>query len=304
VVGSIPNCGFIKNKGWVESLVLFKPITAGITKKRDHHHEKGRFSQVRANPTSAVSVIPPPTQNKHGRTIDDVSKHGRTTDDVSIPRCDDNFEMTNNSPSDVVMINGRPKLSYFPVSYTSAGGVKVVIDYVSESEITEVYKLYQDAASKGQGYGADEFDGLEGFRKSFAEEGHAFLARDVNTGAILFTFSITSTVYCRSSNPVMADSYMLISPNNRGKSIGLDMVRITLKVMRDLGYKGVVSDTFLSNQAMFRLMHKIGMNTVAYIPNGAKVQGIGWTDMVIMHRNLEENEQHFAKFDNTTSSRL
>ena len=248
---------------------------------------KAARSLVRTNPTSATAVVAP-TQ---------IQKHGRSVEQGSLDRNDDNFEMTKSVSNSIELISLRSKLAYLPVQFKFTCGNKTIIDYIKDDEAEEVYNLFTGFADVGDGFGMDEFDNLNDFKKKFIKDAQAVCARDTKTNKLLAIISISPAAFCRSVKPPVADAYILLNPNFRGKGAGTDLLKVCLTLMRDLGYKGILTDTFLTNVRMFSILKKLGFNTVAYIPNGAQVKGVGWTDMIIQFKEFNENWDCFAQFN-------
>merc|ERR1711976_284891 len=196
---------------------------------------------------------------------------------------------TNNQPKSL-----DSRLSYFPLTY-KVSGKEVLLDYVKDSECTELFELYRASAMRGQGYGEDEFRSVEEFKKNFVSKGHAIIGRDPTSDKIVLSFSITPSPYCRSSTPLVADGYILVDPSLRGKGVGFQTVKLMLRLIKDIGYEGCVSDTFMTNVPMYKLMVGTGFNPVAYIPKCAFVKGKGWTDAVVLYKGLTDNLRILAK---------
>merc|ERR1711976_56372 len=115
------------------------------------------------------------------------------------------------------------------------------------------------------------------------------------SGKIILSFSIIPSPYCRSTNPVLADGHILVDPTWRGKGVGLQITKLMLRLIKDIGYEGAVTDTFITNIPMYKIFMSAGFNPVAYIPKSAYVKGKGWTDSVLLYKGLTDNLSVLAK---------
>ena len=164
-----------------------------------------------------------------------------------------------------------------------------------ETELGQVFHMYQNAAESGEGIGAGEFPNIHIFKQYFFDKGHVILVTDSETSTVMAAISVVPSGFCRSVDPPSADSYILVYPEFRGEGVGVEAGKLVLRFAFDLGYKGFLSDSFLVNDKALGIMRAHNLLCVGYIPRAAYVQGIGWSGSMIVYGSLLDTKPKMAK---------
>lgn len=148
----------------------------------------------------------------------------------------------------------------------------VIVDYMTDRQLTETYCMIQEAAMYGEGYGIDEFASEEEFRMEIRNS-DCFAITCKESGYLLAGFIIAVSKFYR-GHGAMADPFVIVKRSERKQGLGEFTLRKATDFATYLGYMGMYVDTFSSNEAILRIIEKIGgFQKVGVLPVGGKLQG-------------------------------
>lgn len=153
-----------------------------------------------------------------------------------------------------------------PYSMSLADGRSVLVDAMTESQLHEMYLLVQEAAQRGHGFGADEYNSEEEFMEDISD-GFQFAVMDKDSGEMIAAFILAVSKYSRGC--LVADPFILVKENQRGRRLGSLCMNLCVEFAKDLGFMGIYCDTFSNNYAMIRIIESIpGFVKVGCLPMG------------------------------------
>ncbi|XP_059159923.1 uncharacterized protein LOC131943721 [Physella acuta] len=156
--------------------------------------------------------------------------------------------------------------SVVPYSTTLVNGRSVIVDAMTESQIHEMFLLVQEAASTGQGFGADEYTTEKEFLEDITD-GFQFAVIDKDSGDMVAAFVLALSKYSRGC--LVADPFIVVKQNMRGCRLGTFCLQTCVKFAKDLGFMGIYCDTFSNNNAMIKIIQSIpGFEKVGCLPMG------------------------------------
>lgn len=163
------------------------------------------------------------------------------------------------------------KIPQVPMVAKLRTGRSVIVDYMSDRQLTETYCMIQEAAQYGEGYGIDEFGSEAEFRMDI-KDSDCFAITCKESGCLLAGFIIAVSKFYRGHN-AMADPFVIVKRSERQQSLGEFALRQAVEFATYLGYIGMYVDTFSSNKAILRIIDKIGgFQKVGVLPVGGRLQ--------------------------------
>ncbi|XP_062590073.1 uncharacterized protein LOC134251680 [Saccostrea cucullata] len=179
-------------------------------------------------------------------------------------------------------------LSSLPMVTTLINGRHVIIDYMTDQQLTETYFMIQEAAQNGDGYGIDEFDSEKDFRREI-EGSDCFAVTCKENGELLAGFILAESKFYRGVNGVV-DPFIIVKRSERNQKLGEFCMRKAINFSKKLGYMGMYVDTFSNNIAVLRIIEKIGeFQKVGFLPLGGRLHNGELVGSVIYYRDLQNN---------------
>lgn len=173
--------------------------------------------------------------------------------------------------TDTNVYDGSCKIAKVPVVAQLQTGRSVVVNYMTERQISETYYMIQEAAQCGEGYGIDEFESEEEFRTEI-KDSDCFAISCKESGEFLAGFIIALSKFYR-GHDAMADPFIIVKRTVRKQTLGEFALQTALDFAAHLGYIGMYVDTFTSNKGILRIIEKIGgFQKVGVLPIGGKLQ--------------------------------
>lgn len=166
-------------------------------------------------------------------------------------------------------------------------GRPVVIDFMTEQELTETYNMIQEAAKHGEGYGIDEFNSEKEFREEIRGS-DCLVIKCAESGSILAGVIIAVSKFYRGHGSI-ADPFVIVKRTERKQGLGEFAMRTSIDFAKRLGYIGMYVDTFSNNIAIIKIIEKIGgFVQVGCLPVGGKLQNGSTVGSVIFYTNLSD----------------
>ncbi|XP_062590064.1 uncharacterized protein LOC134251675 [Saccostrea cucullata] len=176
-------------------------------------------------------------------------------------------------------------INSLPMVATLINGRHVIIDFMTEQQLTETYCMIQEAAQHGDGYGIDEFDSEKDFRREI-EGSDCFAVICKESGELLAGFILAVSKFYRGANGVV-DPFIIVKRSERNQKLGEFCMRKAIAFSEKIGYMGMYVDTFSNNIAVRRIIEKIGdFQQVGFLPLGGKLKSGQLIGSVIYYRDL------------------
>lgn len=181
-----------------------------------------------------------------------------------------------------------PWISSLPMVTSLINGRHVIIDYMTQPQITETYCMIQEAAQNGDGYGIDEFDSEKDFRREIeGSDCYAVICKE--SGGLLAGFILAVSKFYRGVSGVV-DPFIIVKRSERNQKLGEFCMRKAIEFSKKLGYMGMYVDTFSNNVAVQRILERIGdFQKVGFLPMGGKLHDGQLIGSVIYYRDLQTN---------------
>ncbi|XP_067667843.1 uncharacterized protein [Haliotis asinina] len=172
-----------------------------------------------------------------------------------------------------------------PHTTTLPDGRLVIIDTMSDSQLSETFGLIQTAAQSGNGFGVDEYSSEKEFRKDI-DGSFNFAIMSKDTGEMVAAFMLAISKYYRGCNSV-ADPFIIVKKSERGKGIGEFCLQMCVDFAQDLDFKGMYVDTFSNNHAMIKIIENVGGFTqVGCLPMGGKMKDGSIVSSIIFYKHF------------------
>ncbi|KAK3087894.1 hypothetical protein FSP39_012185 [Pinctada imbricata] len=167
----------------------------------------------------------------------------------------------------------------------------VVLDYMTESQLTETYHMIQKAAKYGHGFGFQEFSSEDDFRNEISGS-RCFAVTCKEEGTLLASLILAQSKFYRGSDQVV-DPYIIVKYSDRCKGLGEFCMRQAIKLSVSFGYIAMYIDTFANNVAILRIIDKIGgFQQVGCLPVGGCLPCGKFVPSIIFYRNLLIGEEN------------
>lgn len=185
------------------------------------------------------------------------------------------------------MILQKDKLAFLPVVTSLPKGRPVIIDRMTERQLTETYCMIQEAAQHGDGYGIDEFDSETTFRHEI-EGSDCFAIMCKENGEMLAGFILAVSKFYRGAAGVV-DPFIIVKRSERNQKLGQFAMQKAVDFSKSLGYMGMYVDTFSNNLAIQRIIEKLeGFIKVGFLPLGGRLQNGTLVGSVIYYKDLTD----------------
>lgn len=181
----------------------------------------------------------------------------------------------------------RPFISILPEVETLPNGKKVIIQYMTEMQFSQTYKMIQEAAERGDGFGVDEFLNERAFQTEL-DGSDCFAITCKETGELLASLMLAVSKFYRGASLVV-DPFVIVNPVARGQGLGRFTMEKALDFSKKLGYEAMYVDTFTNNVALIQILKKIGgFQQVGLLPVGGKLKNGEVVGSVIFYRDLSD----------------
>ncbi|XP_063407497.1 uncharacterized protein LOC134691144 [Mytilus trossulus] len=181
------------------------------------------------------------------------------------------------------------KIPQIPMVAQLKNGRSIIVNYMTENQISETYCMIQEAAQCGEGYGIDEFESEEEFRMEI-KDSDCFAITCKESGLLLAGFIIAVSKFYR-GHGAMADPFVIVKRTERKQYLGEFALSTAVKFATCLGYFGMYTDTFSTNKGMLRIVEKIGgFQKVGILPVGGKLQNGQIVSSIIFIKYLKPIE--------------
>lgn len=184
------------------------------------------------------------------------------------------------------------KIVPFVRSHTAGGKQRLLlVDAMTETQVTEMYHMICSASQRGQGFGVDEYENEAEFRAE-VEDGFRFAVMDKDGGEMIAAFILAISKYSRGC--LVADPFIIVRDDQRGNGLGKLCMELAVDLAPSLGYLGMYVDTFSNNKAMIRIIESIpGLQKVGSLPMGGLMTDGEVVGTVIYYKDLRaDNHQN------------
>lgn len=179
---------------------------------------------------------------------------------------------------------------HLPLHAKLPDGNQVVIDRMTDSQITDMYQLINNAASTGNGFGVDEYPTEKDFRNEI-KDGHNFAVCSKDCGKMIAAFSLINSKFYRGADLTFADPIVIVRRSERGKGIGEFIFKHIVLFSKLLGYLGIYTDTFSNNIAMMKIIENSpGFQLVGHLPVGGKMPDGSVVSTNVYFKDLRDAE--------------
>ena len=195
-------------------------------------------------------------------------------------------EQVEESETMVSFVHSLPMVQIVPKERNA-----VLIDYMTDQQLTETYHMIHKAAKYGHGFGFREFTSEADFRNEIAGS-NCFAVMRKEDGSLVASIILAQSKFYRGSNEVV-DPFIIVKYSERCKGLGEFCMRKAVELSTSLGYKAMYVDTFTNNNAMIRIIDKIGgFQKVGVLPIGGSLPSGKYVSSLIYFRSLSRDEQN------------
>ncbi|KAJ8321802.1 hypothetical protein KUTeg_000273 [Tegillarca granosa] len=179
-------------------------------------------------------------------------------------------------------------LTCLPMIATLPNGRSVIIDRMTDLQLTETYCMIQEAAQHNDGYGIDEFLTEADFRNEIVGS-DCFAITCKSSGEMLAGFILAISKFYRGAAGVV-DPFIIVKRSERNQKLGQFAFQKAVDFSKKLGYMGMYVDTFSNNVAIQRILEKLGGFTkVGMLPLGGRLNNGRLIGSVIYYKDLTDD---------------
>lgn len=164
----------------------------------------------------------------------------------------------------------------------------LLIRPATEQNFDAIWDIIHAVISTGDTYMFDPMSSRDKMLAYWcATEAHTYVAED--GGNILGTYVIRDNRPDLGSH--IANGSYMVSPHARGMGLGKLLGRHSIDSARGMGYKAMQFNYVVkSNMAAVMLWQSLGFKIVGEIPGAFKHHSLGYVNVYVMWRSLEEKE--------------
>ncbi len=155
----------------------------------------------------------------------------------------------------------------------------------AQEDEAKLYKNYQDVVDSGTQF-PYECSSIQGFYlEFFGLKSQVYVAHSFE-GEVIGGFFIKPNFSGRSDH--IANAAYMIKNTHRGKGIGTLLVKASLEIAKDLGFRAMQFNMVLSqNLIALKLYQKLGFNIIGTIPRAIRSSDGSYQQAYILHRDLD-----------------
>lgn len=172
--------------------------------------------------------------------------------------------------------------------YKQLKNLGYTLDLFNQKDEIQLYDIFREVVDSGSQF-PYECNSLQEFHRQFINpQSHVYVCHS-STHEVIGGFYIRSNFPGRSKH--IANAAYMIQGSYRSKGIGTLLIKASLHLAKDLGFRAMQFNMVLSqNNTAVRLYEKLGFNVIAGIPNAVRNSDGSYQDGYIMYRQLENLE--------------
>ncbi len=178
-----------------------------------------------------------------------------------------------------------PKKLYEPKEVKTPTGLLRLRCVKGLDEIHHIESLWQQAATRGEGFGLDEFTEEGYFNRKFFRQANILVAENTQ-GEIVGVSVFGPSSLSRMENPLLSVCYVTVEINHRKERVGSSLLEYSMDLLKKDGFKGVLSDTYVTNHQMICLLRMMDYSFVGSLPMCAYVAHHGPTESLLVYKEL------------------
>ncbi|XP_041360732.1 uncharacterized protein LOC121376982 [Gigantopelta aegis] len=173
-----------------------------------------------------------------------------------------------------------------PTTTSLPDGRVLLIDVMTDSQLSQTFAMIVEASKSGNGFGVDEYTSEKEFRQDIAGS-YNFAVMSKDDGEMVAAFLITVSKFYRGTH--VADPFVIIKKSERGKGIGEHCFKLCVDFARELGFMGMYVDTFINNKAMIKIIETVGgFQQVGCLPMGGRMKDGSFVSSLIFYRDFRQ----------------
>lgn len=143
-----------------------------------------------------------------------------------------------------------------------------------KEELLEVEKLMRDSAEEGRDFAVDEFNDNGFFAARLLRTADRVVAENAS-GEIIGAAVLGPSAYTRSPVSLLAQQYMAIKKKEHYQAVGNALLQYGMPLFKNQGYKGVLSDVYLTSHRMTDVYRSNFFTFRGSVPYAGAIKGDG-----------------------------
>ena len=144
--------------------------------------------------------------------------------------------------------------------------------------------MVRQAARNGDGFALDEFTPEGHLNRRLLWDSNMLVAKEPSTGSVVAAAIFGRSALCRSPNTPQVGGQLIVHPDFQGKGVGSAFLKYCIEQAEKVGYKGILTDTFVTSEIAFRLATKSKFLQMGTLVDCGHVKGHGLTNSVVMYK--------------------
>jgi ribosomal protein S18 acetylase RimI-like enzyme len=161
----------------------------------------------------------------------------------------------------------------------------MIIRAATTNDLDGIWEIFEKVIQSGDTYAFDPNTPQEDLSKLwFAPTMNVYVAEEDHK--ILGTYFIKPNQVGLGAH--IANCGYMVHPETRGKGLGKQLCEHSLRIAKEMGYKGIQFNFVVStNTTAVKLWEKSGFSIIGTIPNGFNHRQLGYVDAYIMFREID-----------------
>ena len=153
----------------------------------------------------------------------------------------------------------------------------------NDAEALEFEKMCRQSADDCESFGIDEFDEEGHFNRKLFRSSNIVLAEQASSGDIVGASIIGPAKLTRTPVSLLAHQYIIAKKGQNQSSVGEALINYGLSSIKQLGYKGVLSDIYPTNTYQVHLYNDFNFTFRGSLPYAGYLKGLGPSPSLLVY---------------------
>lgn len=160
------------------------------------------------------------------------------------------------------------------------------LEPLRQEDENSLYEIFREVVDSGSQFPYEHSSNQEFQRQFIDAQSHVYVCHS-SSGEVVGGFYIRSNFSGRSNH--IANAAYMVRGSHRGQGIGTLLVKASLHIAKDLGFKSMQFNmVFSENTVATKLYKKLGFKVIGTIPQGIRNPDGSYQDGYIMSINLDD----------------
>ena len=163
--------------------------------------------------------------------------------------------------------------------------MRIEVRPYNENDLPVMIEIWNEVVEEGEAFPQEDHLTLQTGKDFFASQTHSAVAVDTDTGEVLGLYILHPNNIGRCGH--IGNASYAVSAEYRGMHIGEALVRDSLKVAKEYGFRLIQFNAVVAeNKAAIALYEKIGFVRLGTVPGGFLLKDGRYSDIILYYYEL------------------